>query len=149
MAATSEQLAELRATNARINAIPYNTIPSIGEGADVWKDTPDSGDWFCRDYVLAKADQLKTLGWAPTDLTVVLCWTEPVKAPPDPPTGQPSDTREYHAVLACDAGGNTWVLDSRFDDIYLWTQPPADYLWDRQQIAGTTDFRDVSVTGLT
>jgi predicted transglutaminase-like cysteine proteinase len=129
----AEQQAELQGVNSHVNAIPFEELPKPGEGADVWKDTPDGGSWVCRDYVLAKADELRKQGWAETDMTVVLCYVE---------------TGEYHAVLGVAVEGEIWILDSRFDRIYLWAQPPAAYRWDRQQIAGTVDFRDVSATGL-
>lgn len=137
---TPEQQAELQSVNTRVNAIPYNALTAPDEPPDWWTDSLVHGRSFvCRDYVLQKADELKALGWPASALTVILCFTEPVRPPPD--------DREYHAVLGVDVDGQTWVLDSRFDDIYLWTQPPADYRWDRQQIAGTTEFRDAS-TGL-
>lgn len=146
MAATPQQLAEMRQVNTAVNAVPYVELPGSGQPPDWWTDMPTPGDsWVCRDYTQMKADQLKTLGWLGTDLTVVLCWCEPGT---DTVTANNPQGRGYHAVLACDASGDTWILDSRAADIYLWTQKPFDYLWYRQQIPGTTEFRDVSVTGL-
>lgn len=129
--------ADLAAVNAEVDAIPYDALPARGEGADVWKDTPDGGDWVCRDYVLLKAERLQALGWPPASLSVVLCWTEP-----EPPG---SDTREYHAVLAVDMGDpSPAILDSRFPQVYPMAAPPADYRWDRRQLAGTTEFAPVA-----
>lgn len=137
MPLNAEQLAELRAVNGEINALPYVEAQGAHEPADWWGDQPVPGQsWVCRDYVLAKADRLRDAGWPGTSLTVVLCWTEPVGNPP---------IREYHAVLAVDAGdADPWILDSRQDDIYRMSAPPADYEWDRRQIAGTTDFESVA-----
>ena len=146
MTATQPQLDMLRAVNSQWNETPYDSVPKAGEAADTWIDAPDGGEWECRDYVVAKANALRNMGVAPEEMSVVLCWTEPVKAPPDPPTGQPSDTREYHAVLACDAGGEGFILDSRADDIYLWSDPPFDYLWWYQQTPDTVDFSDACRT---
>lgn len=133
MPLTVERLAQLRAVNAEVNAIPYSAITRSDEGPDLWKDTPDGGGWYCRDYVLLKSERLRAAGWPESALTVLLCWTEPEGDPPQP---------QYHAVLAVDCGDETWVLDSRFPDPYYYGLPPAGYRYDRRQIAGTTEFRE-------
>ncbi|HLX18482.1 MAG TPA: transglutaminase-like cysteine peptidase [Bradyrhizobium sp.] len=137
MTATPKQLAQLRAVNDQINAIPYQGL-GADQTQDVWIDAPSPGMlWECRDYTIAKAKALREQGWPPADMGVVLCWTEP-----EPPgAGQPP-IRQYHAVLGCNAGGEVWILDSRTADIYRWDQCPYDYLWAHQQIAGSTEFRD-------
>jgi predicted transglutaminase-like cysteine proteinase len=129
--ATPEQLAQLQSVNETINEIPFNAIPGAYEPVDWWTDTPIAGNSFvCRDYVLCKAEKLKALGWAPSALTVTLCYVE---------------TGEYHAVLTVDDGEpQPWVLDSRFGQIYRMDQPPAAYRWDRRQVAGTTEFESIA-----
>lgn len=127
---TPDQEEQLRSVNAEVNAIPYSEVPQAGEGADVWKDTPDGGTWVCRDYVLLKSERLQALGWNTAAMSVVLCWTE---------------TNEYHAVLAVDDGESSpWILDSRFPLPYRMNAVPAAYRWDRRQIAGTSDFEAIS-----
>lgn len=134
MPVTPEQLAQLRDINLAVNAIPYSALPAPTEGYDVWKDAPDGGTWECRDYVLLKAEKLQTLGWPQSAMTVVLCNTEPVD-------GQ----REYHAVLAVDAGQpQPMILDSRFPEPYRMDQCPVDYQWLSRQIAGTVEFAPVA-----
>ena len=125
------QRAELAAVNLAVNTIPYQALPAPDEPWDWWSDAPVAGhSWVCRDYVLAKAERLRRLGWPPAALSVVLCWTE---------------AGEYHAVLAVElAGGEPLILDSRFDDIYPMARPPAGYRWDCRQIAGTTGFAPVA-----
>ncbi len=73
--------------------VPDN--PVFGEAPDTWKFKPDGKGWLCRDYVQAKADQLREAGWDVAMLRSVLCYTEPVDGFPD---------GEYHAVLAVDFG---------------------------------------------
>jgi predicted transglutaminase-like cysteine proteinase len=133
---TPEQQTQLVDVNLQINALPYSDVIGKSEGVDDWFDTPptvaDPHSWVCRDYVLMKADRLRILGWPKADLTVVLTWTEP----PD---------RGYHAVLAVETGdASPMILDSRFDEPYRMDAPPADYQWDRRQVAGTTEFEAIA-----
>lgn len=150
MPASEQQLAELGAVNSAINAIPYEALPGRGEGYDLWIDDPIPGNsWECRDYVLKKGKLLAGETWPPDSMTIVTCWTElvePVTDPTDPTSG-----RGYHAVLAVNVAGTIYILDSRQDGVYTATQPqidPANYLWWKQQIPGTTQARDASVEGL-
>ena len=144
MTATAIQLNQLQQVNSQINAIPYDALPGPSEPFDWWTDRAVPGNSFvCRDYVLAKADRLLTLGWAKPLLTIVLCWTEPVI----PPAPDNHGGREYHAVLCINANGDAWILDSRADGIYEPSSPAFGYLWDRQQVPGTTEFRDISSSG--
>ena len=79
MGATTEQLAQMREVNTRINAIPYEGLPGPAEPFDFWTDTPVAGDSFvCRDFVLAKSEALIADGWDKLALTVILTWTEMV-----------------------------------------------------------------------
>lgn len=134
---TPEQQEQLQTLNNSVNLIPYVAGMGPTEPIDYWTYRPEVGKSFvCRDYVEDKAERLRQSGWNPLDLTVVLCWTEPVLPPPN--------DREYHAVLAVKVGGETWILDSRFDTVYQPANTPADYQWDRQQIAGTVEFRDAA-----
>lgn len=136
MAATPTQLTQLQAVNDRMNAEPYvPDNPVFGEAEDTWKFKPDGKGWVCRNYAVAKAAELVDEGWPKADLSVVLCYTEPVPGFPD---------GEYHAVLWVEAGGESWVLDNRFTQIYRWDQPPAPYRWALRQVAGTDGFKDVS-----
>jgi predicted transglutaminase-like cysteine proteinase len=136
MTALPEQLAQLRDVNTQANAIPYDAVQGAHEPADWWTDDPNAdGSFVCRDYVLLKAERLRALGWDAASLTVVLCFTEPLGDPP---------VRAYHAVLAVEAGGETWILDNRAADIYRWDQPPYPYLWDRRQVAGSTEFKSIA-----
>lgn len=131
--------ADLQELNAWVNQTPYVAGLGPTEPVDWWTWQPEPGQSFvCRDYVEAKAEALRDGGMDPSQLAVILCWTEPVLPPPN--------DREYHAVLLVKLGGESWVLDSRFTDIYPWSQPPADYRWDRVQVAGTTEFRPVEST---
>jgi predicted transglutaminase-like cysteine proteinase len=123
------KLDQLTQINAEINGIPYVSLPKVGEGYDVWKDQPDGGTWECRDYVLVKKERLEGIGYANSDLSVVLCYTE---------------TNEYHAVLAVEGGGETWIMDSRVQPVYRWDQPPYPYRWVWRQVAGTDQFNDIS-----
>ncbi len=148
MSATPEQIAELQAINAKINAIPYNATPGVGEPPEWWSDTFNPNwSWVCRDYVEAKATALREVGWPVEDLLTILCWTEVV--------GDPSDQwggREYHAVLRVDADGDLYILDSRVQDpaqIYLANEPVYDYRWDKEQVVGTDGYCDISQTGVT
>ena len=135
MPLTDEHRAQISQVNAEANAIPFDEVIGAHEPVDWWTDDPDAdGSFVCRDYVLLKAEKLQALGWNPHDMTVVLCWTEPVGEPPQ---------REYHAVLAVEVDGETWILDNRADDIYRWDQSPYDYQWDQRQVAGTTEFKSI------
>lgn len=130
MPATVEQRAELQAVNDRVNAVPYVADdPAFGELPDTWKTEPDDKGFLCRDYTIAKAGELIDEGWPKADLSVVLCYTE---------------LNEYHAVLAAEADGETWILDNRVDQIYRWDQPPYPYKWALRQVAGTDEFKDIS-----
>lgn len=136
MPATPEQLAELEMINDAINVVPYVADnSSFGEPPDLWKFIPDGKGFVCRDYAVAKAAELVAEGWQPADLSVVLCYTEPVPGFPD---------GEYHAVLWAEAGGESWVLDNRAPQIYRWDQPPYPYRWALRQVAGTDGFLDIS-----
>lgn len=135
MPLTPDQLRQLTAINLGVNALPYEEAIGAHETIDWWTDEPVSGQsWVCRDYVLAKADRLRVLGWPATDLRVLLCWSEPVGNPPE---------RGYHAVLAVGQEPDVTILDSRFDDPYPMANPPVDYVWDRIQVPGGTDFEPV------
>jgi hypothetical protein len=96
-------------------------------------------------FTQAKAKELKALGWPDDDLWTVICWTEHVEPPI---SSNPYSGRERHEVLEVRVDGETWILDSRFNEPYLWTNPPADYLWEGEQTSDN-EFRDVSQTGLT
>jgi predicted transglutaminase-like cysteine proteinase len=143
MTATQMQIAMLRAVNDQFNAIPYDAIPKAGEAPDTWKVAPDGGTFECRDYTIAKKDALAAQGWPTSDMSVVICWTEPVAQ-----LGSGPDARERHAVLACNATDQIFILDNRTPDIYLWNEPVYPYVWEGQQIAGTDEFRPVGDTGL-
>ena len=141
MTATAQQLAQLRAVNSQVNAIPYQGL-GVDQAVDNWIDAPAPGEvWLCRDYTVAKAKALREAGWPLSDLFIVLCWIEP-EPPPGNPRGAP--VRQYHAVLGCRAGGDIYILDNRTPDIYDWRSPPFPYLWAHQQIPGTVEFRDAS-----
>jgi predicted transglutaminase-like cysteine proteinase len=120
MTALPEQLAQLRDVNTQANAIPYDAVQGAHEPADWWTDDPNADGSFV---------------WDAASLTVVLCFTEPLGDPP---------VRAYHAVLAVEAGGETWILDNRAGDIYRWDEPPYPYQWDRRQVAGTTEFKSIA-----
>lgn len=123
---TPAQVDQLNSVNAEVNAVPFEGTPGAGEPPDWWTDEPVAGNsWVCRDYTLMKANKLRDLGWPAAALTEVFCWVE---------------TGEYHAVLAVEDEGETWIMDSRFPLVYRMTAPPAAYRWDRRQVAGTTDF---------
>jgi predicted transglutaminase-like cysteine proteinase len=148
MTATPEQIAELQAVNAQVNAIPYRSAPGQGEPPDWWSDTFNPAwSFVCRDYVEDKAEALRSRGWPVADLLTVLTWTEVV--------GDPSDQwggRQYHCVLRVNAGGDIYILDSRVQDpaqIYLASESVYDYRWDREQVAGTNGYQDISTTGIT
>lgn len=132
-------VADLQRINTEVNAIPYQELPGPKEPFDWWTDIPVEGNSFvCRDFVLMKSDKLRDAGLPPTDMFVILCWTEivtPVTNPDDPTSG-----RIYHATLGVDLDGETWVLDSRFDQIYRMSEPPVDYRYDRRQVPGTVEF---------
>lgn len=136
MPATSEQLIKLRTVNDTVNDVPYIADSSMfDEPPDTWKLVPDGKGFVCRDYVIAKAAELIDQGWSKINLSVVLCYTEPVEGFPN---------GEYHAVLAADSGDETWILDNRYSDIYRWDKPPFPYRWALRQIAGTDGFLDIS-----
>lgn len=137
MTASAEQLAQLRAINSQVNAIPYEAL-GADASADNWIDAPAPGQvWECRDYTVTKAKALREAGWPVADMGVVLCWIEP-----EPPSAGQPPVRQYHAVLGCSAGGEVYILDNRYRDIYRWDQPPYDYLWAHQQVPGTLTWRD-------
>lgn len=137
---------QLRQVNAEQNALPYNSLPGIGEPPDYTSDTPRAGwSWVCRMFTEAKATELKRLGWPDDALWTIICYTERVAAPI---SDNPYSGRERHEVLEVRLPGETWILDSRFLDPYRWDQPPADYLWEGQQ-DNQNKFVDVSATGLT
>lgn len=130
MAATAQQIAELQRINASVNAVPYVADnPAFGELPDTWKVRPDGKGFLCRDYAIAKATELVAAGWPKADLSVVLCYDE---------------LGDYHAVLAAEAGGETWILDNRYPTPYRWDEPPYPYRWALRQVAGTDEFRDIS-----
>ncbi len=130
---TPEQHMQLENVNSEVNALPYDATLGPTEPVDWWTDTVVPGNsWYCRDYVLMKADRLKALGWPASSLTVILCYTEP------PDSG-------YHAVLGVQLpGDDATILDSRVDETYLMNAPPLPYKWDRRQVAGTTEFESIA-----
>lgn len=140
MSAAPGQLTQLQAAQDEVNADPYvPDSPVFNEPPDTWKFKPDGRGFLCRDYAEAKALALQRpdMGaWPQPAMTLVLCYTEPVEGFP---------TGEYHAVLAVEAGEETWVLDNRVDAIYRWDRPPYPYRWALRQVAGTDDFLDVSL----
>jgi len=132
VSATPEQVAWLQRVQDQVNAITYERDANA-DAHDLWVDEPGIGTGFeCRDYVLGKARLLRTQGWPAQDMSVVLVNDE---------------LGEYHAVLACKADDETYILDNRTASIYLWNAPVYPYKWLRQQIPGTVEFRDAS-TGL-
>lgn len=134
---------DLQQLNVEVNQIPYVAGMGPTEPVDFWTWQPTSGtSWVCRDYVQRKAELLREAGFPPTDLMTVLCWTEPVMPATD--ESDPNSGREYHAVLRVVLENENWILDSRFSAIYLWSQPPVDYRWDRVQVAGSTEFESVN-----
>lgn len=136
MTITTEQKSQLESVNDTVNDVPYVADnPVFGELPDTWKIQADGKGFECRDYAIAKASQLIAQGWPKTNLSVILCYTEPVPGFPD---------GEYHAVLAAEANGETWILDNRYPTIYRWDQPPYPYRWALRQIAGTDEFLDIS-----
>jgi predicted transglutaminase-like cysteine proteinase len=136
MSATTRILTTLQAVNDQINLVPYVADnPAFGEVPDTWKFRADGKGFVCRDYAVAKAAALIADGWPRADLSVVLCYTEPLDGFP---------AGEFHAVLWAEAGGESWVLDNRFDAIYRWDKPPAPYRWALRQVAGTDGFLDIS-----
>lgn len=127
--ASPEQVAWLQRVNDQVNAIGYVRDPSA-DAIDLWVDQPGIGTGFeCRDYVLAKAKLLREQGWPSENLFVVLCNDE---------------LGEYHAVQGAKAGDSIYILDNRSGPIYLWNSPVYRYVWLRQQIPGTLEFRDAS-----
>lgn len=133
MTFTVDQLNELNAVNDKWNAIPFNAVPSPDEPLALWKDKPDGGSWVCRDYTFAKADELRTAGWNPLNLTVVELWTEI-----DPADGQ----REYHAVLCVDGGNSDLrILDNRARFLYPPTACPFDYMGYQRQLPGSIEWQ--------
>ena len=136
MPVTPEQHDQLQALNTSVNVIPYVAGQGPTEPVDYWTYKPEPGkSWVCRDYTEDKAQQLREAGWSPLDLTVMLLWTEPL---------DDAGTKEYHAMLAVQVDTETWMLDSRFTDIYQISSPPVPYTWDRRQIPGTTEFQSVA-----
>ena len=132
----------LQAINTSVDQIPYVAGLGPTEPIDYWEYKPEAGkSWVCRDYVEDKAEKIRQLGFDPGNLRVILCWTEPVLPPPN--------SREYHSVLLVILDGANWILDSRFDSIYLWNDPPVDYRWDRVQISGTDQFEIVQESMIT
>lgn len=143
---TPEQRDQLQALNTSVNVIPYVAGQGPTEPVDYWSYKPEPGkSWVCRDYTEDKAEQLRQAGWSPLALLVMLCWTEVVLPVADP--SNPTSGREYHAMLAVRVGDETWMLDSRASEIYLVGAPPYDYRWDKEQVPGSTGFRDVSQVG--
>jgi predicted transglutaminase-like cysteine proteinase len=139
---TPAQLALLREVNSEVNAIPYSAIPRADQDPGRWINHPDGGTFQCRDYAVRKAMILGERGWPKPDMSIVECWVEPEPLPGDP-TG-PKE-RQWHAVLAARDGlGTVMILDNRASDIYDWRSPPYPYIWGREQIAGTLEFRDAS-----
>jgi predicted transglutaminase-like cysteine proteinase len=139
-------LDDLQRINSEVNQIPYDTLIAPGESPYLVKDTPDGGDWVCRDYAVRKSIELQQLGMTENDYSLVICWTEltgPITNSADPHSG-----RERHEVLAVDLDGQLLIMDSRYERVGVWNDAPwTAYLWEHQQIVGTTDFRDAS-TGL-
>jgi len=123
---------QLCAVNSEVNAIPYDAALGEREPVDWWTDNPDAeGSYVCRDYVLTKSKRLRELGWPVSSLSVVLCWTEPPES-------------VYHAVLAVDVNGETWILDNRVAAPYRWDRAPYHYRWDRRQVPGTVEFKSLA-----
>lgn len=130
-------LKELQAINTEVNKIPYVAGLGPTEPVDYWSYIPEKGkSWVCRDYVEAKAQQIRDTGMESYCLRTLLTWTEPLLPPPN--------EREYHAVLAVTMMGEVWILDSRFDPIYRWNAPPVNYKWDRIQLASSNEFELVT-----
>jgi predicted transglutaminase-like cysteine proteinase len=144
---TPDQFALLRQVNSEVNAMVYSAIPKAGQDPARWINHPDGGTFECRDYSVAKSTELQRRGFPVGFMSIVECWIEP-----EPLPGQPDSKpqRQWHAVLACrDAPfgtppHNVFILDNRTTDIYDWRSPPYPYIWGREQIAGTLEFRDAS-----
>lgn len=144
MTATPAQINQLRQVNTQGNAIPYNATPGTGEPPEWWSNEYNPAwSWVCRDYVEYKAQQLRSAGWPVAGLLTVLTWTEVINDPNDQWGG-----REMHAVLRVAANDDIYILDSRAPDIYKPEMPPFDYRWEKEQVAGTDGYRDISQSGV-
>lgn len=133
-------LADLQRINTEVNQIPYNALLRSGEDPYIVKDTPDGGNWVCRDYAVRKCIEIEALGVLQSDCSLVICWTEPVMPVTD--LSDPTSGRERHEVLAVHLDNQMLIMDSRFDQVDVWNVAPwTGYYWEHQQLAGTLEWR--------
>ena len=88
--------------------------------AEFWTPAESLGD--CEDYALAKLHACLKAGYPLASLRLATCWAIP------------GDPDSYHAVLVVEQGGEQYVLDNRFDEVFRATD--SDYVWDRIQKTG-------------
>ena len=95
----------MRMVNDFANRMPYiEDIDNYGL-RDFWADTAtffkNGGD--CEDFAMAKFKLLERMGFHPARMRIVLVLDE--------------DRNRQHAVLAVNAGGEAWMLDSLIRDV--------------------------------
>jgi len=100
-----DRLRQLRAVNAYANRIPYRSDLDRHGVADYWATPREtfgrSAD--CEDYAIIKYLSLRKLGWAASDLRVVVLKHEV--------------RNELHAVLVAYVDGTAYVLDNLIPDV--------------------------------
>ena len=130
-------------------------------GAEIDPDGPDAAahpmiaaefQWEDQPVFLLHADALAiegTVAVAPTPAGEAAALLGDIEA------GAVEDRRGVNApsaaVMAVEAGGETWILDNRTVNlppptIYRWDLSPFAYLWDRRQIPGTDQFARIEAS---
>jgi len=111
---TDKRLAELTRVQTEIN----HQIRYRSEAGNDWDYATDgSGD--CNRYALGKRRALIAAGWNPEDLLLTVAVTE---------------TNEAHLVLVVPTTAGDLVLDSRFQNVVLWSNLPYRWVMRQSQI---------------
>ncbi|HWK46610.1 MAG TPA: transglutaminase-like cysteine peptidase [Stellaceae bacterium] len=108
------RLAELSRVQTEIN----NQIHYRTEQPNNWDYSTD-GRGDCNRYALGKRRALIAAGWNPEDLLLTVAITE---------------TNEAHLVLVVPTTAGDLVLDSRFQNVVLWSNLPYRWVMRQSQI---------------
>lgn len=129
--AAADQLRELNAVNAKVNAAiaPKSDPDPVDRNWLIW---PRQGD--CDDYAVTKRHVLLQKGWPSSELLLA----EVVLAA----------TGEHHLVLVVRSAAEEWVLDNRKRDVVRFAELRDEYNWVRVEASDNPKFWNDAPTDL-
>ena len=109
------------------NSVTYETDSDQYKVPEYWNFAGKYGD--CEDYALVKYQRLLSMGCPIEILRMAVCTVG-------------SQGNQGHAVLLCDIGDQTYVLDNRYPYVMLY-QDLIDYNWVSVQVPGSWNWTTV------